>query len=422
VYAEVRFSLKKQKNGIERASLWASKTAERQAGRAPSRVFPKLFVTSGNNTNVTVTTDNYYDEAWAGDVYVGTPPQGPFRIQFDTGSSNFWVPAIECQTSGCAGKTRYDETQSSTFQDLNQSFDLPYGSGNVAGELIKESVTFGNATLTNAFMGDALDVSRDFANFPVDGVMGLAFQRISVPTGMPSFFDDLWSQGLIKQNLFSVYLSEQNTGENQSVVIFGGIDERYIVGGENFTYVEVTDPGYWLIPMANVKYGGDVVYDCAGGCLGVVDTGTTALAGPTEQIAALLDAIGDINSDCSNLKELSNISFSIGGKDLVITPEFYVLQIDDFSGHECYLNIEAIDPLPAGAYWILGDPLLRAFYTVFDRTTDPPRVGFAPAYSTMVLEDNFTTDEDNGNAGTKTISSVPIIYFTLACLLILLVL
>ena len=107
----------------------------------------------------------------------------------------------------------------------------------------------------------------------------------------------------------------------------------------------------------------------------VVDTGTSIIAGPTSYIKTLTDKIGEVKEDCSNLNSLPDVEFVFGGKTYTLESKFYVLQISDGNGNtQCQLGMQGLNQ---AGLWILGDPFLRKYYTVFDR--DQNRVGFALA-------------------------------------------
>ncbi|MDK2413682.1 pepsin-like aspartyl protease, partial [Aphanizomenon sp. 202] len=72
----------------------------------------------------------------------------------------------------------------------------------------------------------------------------------------------------------------------------GGWDENYFVG--DLTWVNVTRVGFWEVEMNGVKYGGDPA-GCVGGCVAVVDTGTSLNTAPTEEAAAINHMMGAIH-------------------------------------------------------------------------------------------------------------------------------
>lgn len=65
--------------------------------------------------------DYQNDLLWAGNVGVGTPPQD-FLIMFDTGSSDFFVPSVQCVSSACQGHSQYDQSLSTTSKRQRGSF------------------------------------------------------------------------------------------------------------------------------------------------------------------------------------------------------------------------------------------------------------------------------------------------------------
>ena len=120
-------------------------------------------------------------------------------------------------------------------------------------------------------------------------------------------------------------------------------------------------------------------------CQLVVDTGTSILVGPSNEVGKLIaqvNSTGKIAADgtmaCELEASLPTLTFVLDSKTYDLEPSFYVLKGQTTDGAiECQLGIQAINPLLSGELWILGDPFLRKYYTVFDRANR--RVGFTLA-------------------------------------------
>ncbi|PKA62492.1 Aspartic proteinase oryzasin-1 [Apostasia shenzhenica] len=88
--------------------------------------------------------------------------------------------------------------------------------------------------------------------------------------------------------------------------------------------------------------------------------------------------LGESAVDCGSLASMPNISFTIGGKPFLLTPEQYVLQIGVGIAAQCFSGFTALDvPPPRGPLWILGDVFMGVYHTIFD--SGKLRVGFAEA-------------------------------------------
>ncbi|XP_015316709.3 pregnancy-associated glycoprotein 2 [Bos taurus] len=77
---------------------------------------------------------NYKDLVYIGTIAIGTPPQ-EFRVIFDTGSSDLWVPSIHCHSPSCLTHSLFNPRTSTTFKLLNNIIDLIYASGRIKGVL-----------------------------------------------------------------------------------------------------------------------------------------------------------------------------------------------------------------------------------------------------------------------------------------------
>ncbi|KAM6218301.1 renin [Rhynchocyon petersi] len=338
-------------------------------------------VSLSNGTSPMILT-NYLDTQYYGEVGIGTPPQ-TFKVIFDTGSANLWVPSSKCSPlyMACETHNRYDSSESSSYVENGSEFNINYGSGKVRGFLSQDVVTMGGITVTQTF-GEVTELPvMPFMMAKFDGVLGMGFPAQAV-SGVTPVFDNIVSQGVLKEDVFSVYYS-RNSHLLGGEIVLGGSDPQYYQG--NFHYVSLSRSGFWQIKMKGVSVSSTTLF-CEEGCMAVVDTGASFITGPTSSLKLLMETLGakELGSNeyvvnCNQVPTLPDISFHLGGRAYTLTSGDYVLQDLDSNDEDlCTLAIHGLDvPPPTGPLWVLGASFIRKFYTEFDRRNN--RIGFALA-------------------------------------------
>ncbi|XP_036151435.1 pepsin F-like [Myotis myotis] len=317
---------------------------------------------------------NYLDMYYVGTISIGTPPQ-KFKVVFDTGSADLWVPSIYCSSPACVTHKTFKPLRSSTFQGTDRPIRLLYGSGSMTGllgyddvrirHLVCKSQAFGLSTTESG-------IALEFAAF--DGILGLAYPTLALNDTTP-VFDSLWKQGLLPENLFAFYLSSNK--RNGSVVMFGGVDHSYYRG--ELQWVPVSKQGFWQVAVDSISMNGTVVA-CPCGCQAIVDTGTSLLIGPLDPVLNILKNINAHNTStgeyvvsCDDVQSLPDIVFTINNVTYPVPASAYIRREQT---DICFSNLDK-DNSGSSRPWVLGDVFLRLYFTVFDRANN--RIGLAPA-------------------------------------------
>ncbi|KAI9001009.1 endopeptidase [Trametes punicea] len=330
------------------------------------------FATDGGHS---VPLSNFMNAQYFAEISLGTPPQ-VFKVVLDTGSSNLWVPSTKCTSIACFLHNKYDSTASSTYKANGSEFSIQYGSGSMEGFVSQDVLTIGDITIKNQDFAEATkEPGLAFAFGKFDGILGLAYDTISVNRIVPPFYNMI-NQKLIQRPVFAFRLgdSEDDGGE----AIFGDIDDSAYTG--KIDYVPVRRKAYWEVELEGVALGDDKLQLENTGA--AIDTGTSLIAVPTDvaemlntQIGAKKSWNGQYTVECSKVPDLPDLTLTFNGKPYVLKGTDYVLEVQG----TCISSFTGIDiNMPdGGSLWIVGDVFLRKYYTVYDLGRNA--VGFAPA-------------------------------------------
>lgn len=314
---------------------------------------------------------------------------------------------------------------------------IGYGTGKVTGELVREhvclgpvarasppgesnssgrAVAHGASTCATVHTVAATELSPNpFSLFSFDGIIGLGLRDLSLSREF-NFLDLFSRSGGMASSTFGIFLTEGEDGEESELAVGGHNPERLL---SPLTWSPAIRPeiGYWQVQIKAVHIGDHFTLPLCqdGSCRGVIDTGTSHLGVPAPHLKTLeeLLTVAAIDMQDCRLAEAPDIKIELPGFNLTLTPDNYMRRLplredvkvgfwrgvtgpllnwlglgwadSQASGSEvkqhCRPRLMPVRlPAPLGPnVFILGEPVLHHYYTVFDWAT--PRIGFGLANS-----------------------------------------
>jgi len=305
-----------------------------------------------------IVVNDYMNAQYYATAGVGTPTQ-EFSMIFDTGSANLWVPNKKPFLTKHA---LYDHSKSSTYKPNGTAFAIQYGSGPVSGYYSRDTFSVDKMSVPDYLFAEVnttkgLGIAYYLAKF--DGILGLGWGGISVDH-VATPLEGLITAGQLTTESFAFYLGNQAAGE----LTFGGTDPKHYTGA--FTKIPLSSETYWEVKLDGIDYAGASATTAT---KAIVDSGTSTLAGPTKEVAALAKKMGatailgkEYTISCN--APVTPITFTLSGQKFTLSFKDIILEQQ---GSTCILGMLGIDvPAPHGPLWILGDVFMRKYYVNFN--------------------------------------------------------
>lgn len=192
----------------------------------------------------------------------------------------------------------------------------------------------GNLSIENQVFGEVIsEGGQSLANAEFDGIFGMGFPSISA-TDKSSPLDRLYNAGHVKRRMFCFILHHGESLESELQI--GGCEFQPTIN------IPLTSFGYWQFKMLGVSVdnGHSQLYSgCKDGCSAIMDTGTSLITGPSEDIRAINKLLGatrhglsaQYKIECVTESEIQNyphITFKMGDGTVTLTAADYILRID----------------------------------------------------------------------------------------------
>eukprot|EP00746_Dinoflagellata_sp_MGD_P077970 gnl/MRDRNA2_/MRDRNA2_31218_c0_seq1.p1 gnl/MRDRNA2_/MRDRNA2_31218_c0~~gnl/MRDRNA2_/MRDRNA2_31218_c0_seq1.p1 ORF type:complete len:501 (+),score=73.10 gnl/MRDRNA2_/MRDRNA2_31218_c0_seq1:70-1572(+) len=391
-------------------------------------------------------------------------------VLYDTGSSEIVVESKNCERCKRSTSPMYDERQSQTFaHTAGHVAEHVFGSGPALCQHGLESIRLGDrASPVNADAVPFWQVLNHNISFwdehpEFSGIAGLGPLSHTPDLGEPRRSSkDVTLLEALDVNSFAICL-ERAAAKSPGWLITGPYVDA-VAEKKGFMSIPVVGQFHWAVQMTKLQVGNKApppeVDVCNPSCIAIVDSGTSFIGAPSAVIEQLTPLFDSIRTDCSNLNELPDITFMLGGKPISLPPAAYVIKrrgreearktqnqgnqnstpalrsrsssgltnwgkpglfavrnehADSKGNFTTKASYESLTEMCMPAFfqidvdtdhgsltWILGMPFLRYYYTVFQRQPPTLHVALSTSTCSPVLKRTLVSDAPQDSAVTIT--------------------
>lgn len=312
---------------------------------------------------------------YSANVGIGNPAQS-LNLLLDTGSSDTWVFTPQTKMlSRSKPNSIFDPSKSKTYRSNGTSYSIAYGIGQTTGNWGTDMFRIGGATINSLSFGIATRADTN------NGIIGIGRPEAETTYKSGYVYENLpmrmASEGLINSAAYSLYLNDLNSKEG--TILFGGVDVNKFVG--KLHILPVSHPRHLGITMQAMRSDGRVKDNMIPRPqVAVLDSGTSLSYFPASVVDTLHGVLNANPSftigekyycDCNVTK---NLILNFGSVEIAVRNYQFLWPIEQivnplistfaFPPNSCYIGIEKTQ---AGMDFILlGDNMLRSFYTVYD--------------------------------------------------------
>jgi len=356
-----------------------------------------------------------YKSAYFATIQVG---QQELSVTFDTASGQVIVPSATCKSKSCLLHRRYDVHRSPTGKDIDADgstvetdgerdvVTVGFGTGEVSGDFASDTICMKGEGASGAAISHcvkdvhllmATEMSDEpFHSFAFDGVLGLGLSALSITPDF-SFFDAMIARSQLAAPQFALSLASSDD-EGSSEISFGGYNAARIRSQPQWSSVAYPELGYWQLNVKEVRVDGKVLEFCQKQkCGAVVDSGSSQLGVPGPMFSDLRTLLSNIqigndtsSMDCRESKgpqmeiDFGDFSIKVDSKDYARPKPFLAAKTGRMTCRPNLMRVAMPPPLGPNLL-VLGEPVLRRYYTVFDWAKKA--IGFAEPKEELAQDD-----------------------------------